>query len=381
MPTPSPTVQQQAAARPISSGKFDIDRYLSEKAQEIRSLSVETWSAERAVEIVGTSPALLDTLEKARKIAPYREPVLITGESGTGKELIAQVIYLLSGRTDQPYVTVNCPQYREGNLTVSELFGHEKGSFTGAVADREGAFAEADGGQIFLDEIADLHLSAQAMLLRALAAGEFRPVGSDQSQTVNVRVVAATNRALDELVVAQEFRNDLFFRLRYFQLAVPPLRERGDDWKLILEFALERLRCEYGVDKHFSEASMERLSTSSWPGNVRQLLSVVTMGYAMADGDTIRPDDFASQLDTPQETRRTSEFLYSQVASNEGDFWELVHGPFLDRSLNRAQVKAVIARGLEAADGSYRELTGIFGIPDSQYQKFMDFLRHHDLKP
>lgn len=365
----------------MDSSEFDLDRYLSERAREIRSRSIEVWSEDRAVEIVGKSPALLEALEKARKIAPYREPVLITGESGSGKELVAQSLYLLGNRTDQPYVTVNCPQYREGNLTVSELFGHEKGSFTGAVADRDGAFAEADGGQIFLDEIADLHLSAQAMLLRALAAGEFRPVGSDTSQNVNVRVVAATNRALDELVVAQEFRNDLFFRLRYFQFSVPPLRERGDDWKLILEFALHRLRSEYGVDKRFSDEAMQRLAAYSWPGNVRQLLSVVTMGYAMADGVTIRPGDFASQLDTPQETRRTSEFLYSQVAGDDGDFWELIHKPFMERTLNRAQVKAVIGRGLEAAEGSYQELLEILGLPDSQYQKFMDFLRHHDLKP
>ena len=141
--------------------------------------------------------------------------MLIAGESGAGKELVAKACYLLSPRRELPFVSVNCPQYQDGNLTVSELFGHKKGSFTGAVCDRRGLFETADSGVIFLDEIADLPIGAQVMLLRALAEGEFRPVGGSDTQSVNVRVIAATNRPLKEMIVANEFRNDLYFRLAY----------------------------------------------------------------------------------------------------------------------------------------------------------------------
>ena len=151
------------------------------------------------------------------------------------------------------------------------------------MADRKGAFEEADGGVIFLDEIGDLHASAQAMLLRALATGEFRPVGATRPRTVDVRVVSATNRPLNQLVMTNQFRYDLLFRLRQFHIAMPPLRERGDDWRLLADYWLARLARQYGVAKRFSAASMRVLERCQWPGNVRQLIGVVKTGYAMAD--------------------------------------------------------------------------------------------------
>src|SRR5207244_9960368 len=162
--------------------------------------------------------------------------ILITGESGVGKEFFAKACYLLGDRTYAPFVVVNCPQYGDANLTVSELFGHVKGSFTGAMSDHQGLFEVADGGVVFLDEVGDLHPNAQTMLLRALAEKEVKPIGSTKTYSVNVRVIAATNRLLRDMIAVGQFRQDLYFRLRYFPLDVPPLREREEDWRLLISF-------------------------------------------------------------------------------------------------------------------------------------------------
>jgi DNA-binding NtrC family response regulator len=354
----------------------------SEVALRARAASMEEWGPGRAIDMVGQHPSFVSLLARLQKVAAYDEPVLITGESGTGKESLAQAIYLLSPRRKKPYVSVNCPQYQDGNLTVSELFGHRKGSFTGAIADRKGCFETGDGGVIFLDEIADLHMSAQVMLLRALASGEFQPLGADYRKTVNVRVVAATNRPLEQLMVAQEFRHDLFFRLHYFMLRVPPLRERGDDWLFLLDYALFRLHEKYGVAKKFSRESIDLLATYSWPGNVRQVISVATMGYALADGDTVTPRDFEAQIDFGGQSQVDSaEELFERIVLGRETFWEAVHEPFMRRDLNRAQVRALVKKGLAASGGRYQDLLTLLKVPQEDYQRLMDFLRHNNLKP
>lgn len=357
-------------------------RWRSDIAERIEDLSREVWGSGRSVTIVGQSDAMLEVLRKVEKVAPFEEPVLISGESGVGKEALAQAIYLLGKRRGKPFVTVNCPQFQEGNLTVSELFGHTKGSFTGAIADRRGCFDEANGGVIFLDEIGDLHLSAQTMLLRALATGQFQPLGSNATHQVNVRVLAATNRPLVELRVGDRFRDDLFFRLRYFHVTLPPLRDRGEDWLLLTEYLLHKMEAHYGIAKRYSKESLKILGSYHWPGNVRELSSVVTMGYAMADGELIEPRDFASLLEeSSAESRSIEEDLLGRVMAGTTTFWKGVHEPFLNRDLNRAQVRELIRRGLRRSGDSYRELVQLIHLRDSDYQKFMDFLRHHRLKP
>jgi DNA-binding NtrC family response regulator len=372
-----------AAVAATSGGVMADERSLSPPAQRLRALSIERLGPERAIELVGLAPSLHDALGKLEKIARYREPVLITGESGSGKEFFAQAVHLFGGVRNSPFVPVNCPQYQEGNLTVSELFGHTRGSFTGAIADRKGAFEEADGGVIFLDEIADLHASAQVMLLRALATGEFRPVGATRSRTVDVRVVSATNRPLNQLVMQNQFRYDLLFRLRQFHINIPPLRERGDDWRLLADFWLARLARQYGVAKRFSATAMKVLERCAWPGNVRQLIGIVRTGYAMADSSTIEPGDFALQLEESEPGAAGAEGpgLYERVVDHGEEFWAIVYEAFMNRDLNRAQVKAVIRSALTAAGGNYRRVLELFRLPASDYQRFMDFLRHHDLKP
>jgi DNA-binding NtrC family response regulator len=382
---------------------IDPTQFLSELGLRIRALSIERWGEMRALEMVGFSPKFVEFQAKLAKAARYREPVLVTGESGVGKEGVAQAVYLLGLQRGRPYVSVNCPQHQDSNLTVSELFGHTKGSFTGAIADRRGAFEEADGGVIFLDEVGDLHLTAQAMLLRALQTGEFKPLGATRARSADVRVVSATNRSLNTLVATQQFRYDLLFRLWYFHLAVPPLRDRGDDWRLIVEYTLLKLARKYGVAKQMSSAALRLLGDYDWPGNVRQLVSVVTIGYAMAEGDRIEPDDVAVELSKPTETamanpmdhppvaarplpqapRQTDigEELYRRITAEGQNFWELVYEGFMDRNLNREQVKSLVKKGLGECGGNYRRVLQAFSLPPGDYQRFMDFLRHHNLKP
>jgi transcriptional regulator with GAF, ATPase, and Fis domain len=375
MPTATPS---RPAADPRQL--LEPGRFLTERALALRQTSIDVSGERHAIEIVGQSPPMEALLVRLDKIRRYSEPVLVTGESGVGKEWFARAVQLLSPRRARPLVTVNCPQFQEGNLTVSELFGHTRGSFTGAVADRRGAFEEAQGGVLFLDEVGDLHPLAQAMLLRAIATGEYKPLGADRARTADVRVVAATNRDLNQLVLVNQFRYDLLCRLWYFHLAVPPLRERGDDWRLLLDFYLNRLAAHHGVEKRFSPAAVKVLENYRWPGNVRQLIGIVTMGYAMADGDVIEASDFASEMEKYGRPGDDMDSLYDRVLGG-ASFWDAVYEPFMNRDLNRSQIKAFIRRGLGNADNNYRRLLDLLQLPASDYQRFMDFLRHHDLKP
>ena len=349
----------------------------------IRELSVERWGDARAVEMIGDSPAFVSLLSKIQKFAPFSEPVLITGESGSGKDVVAQALYLLGTPVDKPFVTANCPQFQEDSLAVSELFGHTKGSYTGAGTDRQGAFEVARGGVLFLDEIGDLSPGVQAMLLRALSTGEIKPLGSSMTKQVSVRVLAATNRPLNHLIMTERFRYDLFFRLRHFHVDVPPLRERGHDWEHILDRALCRFCDRYGLRKRFSQAAMDVLAAYSWPGNVRQVVSLAAAGYAMADKNIIDVDVVTALLeDTMPGARSVAAPLEPAVESGPvGNFWRDVHGPFMRRDLNRREVLRVVRQALERSGGSYRRGLAMLGLPDSDYQKFMAFLRHHRLKP
>jgi two-component system nitrogen regulation response regulator NtrX len=222
-------------------------------------------------QIIGESKAVKLLLDKVDKAAPSRGRVLITGESGTGKELIARRIHLKSDRAPKPFVKVNCAAV-PSELIESELFGHKKGSFTGAISDRAGKFKKADGGTLFLDEVGDMKLEMQAKLLRVLQEGEFEPVGSETTVRVDVRVIAATNKNLEEDIRKGSFRNDLYYRLNVIPIHVPPLRERIEDIPLMAEHFV-RLFCEENNKKikQFEMDAMLLLKKQQWPGNVRQL--------------------------------------------------------------------------------------------------------------
>ncbi len=237
--------------------------------------------------IVGNSPMLQVAVARAIRVAPIDLSVLVIGESGTGKEFFPQIIHSYSPRKHSKYIAVNCGAIPEGTID-SELFGHEKGSFTGAVASRKGYFEEANGGTIFLDEVAELPLTTQARLLRVLETGEFLKVGSSTVQKTNIRVVAATNVDLLKAVSDGRFREDLYYRLSTVQINIPPLRERGDDILLLSrKFASDFAERYRTAPVTFSDSGRAALSHYSWPGNVRQLKNVVEQIALFESGQTV----------------------------------------------------------------------------------------------
>ena len=241
-------------------------------------------------EIVGNSSALLAVLRKVEQVAPTDSTVLIYGETGTGKELIARAIHNRSARKDRALVRVNCSAISAG-LVESELFGHLKGAFTGAIERRVGRFELADGGTIFLDEIGELPLETQVKLLRVLQEQEFEPVGSSRPLRVDVRVIAATNRNLREAIEAGRFRSDLFYRLNVFPLELPPLRERRSDIPQLVALCISRFSKRFGKKvEGVSQESMDRLMSYAWPGNVRELQNVLERAVVLSAGTTLRLD-------------------------------------------------------------------------------------------
>jgi transcriptional regulator with GAF, ATPase, and Fis domain len=365
---------------------------LSSVADLVAARSKERWGERQRTTIIGRHASVDAVLDQAVRFARSDSPVLITGETGTGKELFARALYLLSPRWNREFLSVNCAQYRESQLISSELFGHKRGSFTGAFSDHQGIFETADGGVVFLDEIGELSAQAQALLLRLFSEGEIVPVGSNRSRRVNVRTVMATNRNLKEMVDAGTFRADLYYRLRQLNLRIPPVRERGNDWRLIVQHYVEEAAAVAGAEqKQFSPQALEVLRQHDWPGNVRELRAVAESSFHLSDGTVIGPESFGESLESVSRLRELSsvpllvgvppETVLGRLLAGEGTFWELVHEPFLERDLNRHQVRDIIAGGLSRSGGSYKRLLALFGIAQDDYLKFMDFLRHHRLKP
>jgi two-component system response regulator HydG len=254
---------------------------------DVRLLSDEFQDRYRLEHIVGRSPAMRELLARVVKVASTDATVLITGESGTGKELIARAIHVNSRRSDRPFVPVNCAAIPE-TLLESELFGHTRGAYTGAVRARRGLFEEAAGGTFFFDEIGETSPSFQAKLLRALQEGEVRRLGENTAVLVDVRIIAATNVDLKGAVADRRFREDLYYRLNVVPLRVPPLRDRREDIVVLAQHFLQRFD-ERNESRHrFSEAALERLCQYEFPGNVRELENLVEQAAALAAGDVIQ---------------------------------------------------------------------------------------------
>ena len=276
---------------------LDTDRLLVtlSRALQLRGLTASMADLRNQVEsryeIVGNSYPLRQVLERVERVAPTEARVLVTGENGTGKELIARAIHRLSPRFDRPFVEVNCAAI-PSELIESALFGHIKGSFTGAVADREGKFEQADTGTLFLDEIGDMSPDAQAKVLRALEQGVITRVGSSKSVDVDVRVIAATNKDLESRIDDGHFREDLFYRLNVVPIHVPPLRERREDIPMLVQHFSAIMAKRDGMPRRqFETAAIERLKTLSWPGNVRELRNTVERLLILAAGDVVSVGD------------------------------------------------------------------------------------------
>ena len=355
----------------------------------IEDCTSRLWGDRDAVRMIGRSASLAAAQEKLFRFAQIDRPVLLTGESGVGKELFARSLYVLSSRRGRPFLSINCAQYQNDDLLVSEIFGHTKGSFTGASSDHSGLFEVVDGGVLFLDEIGELSPRAQAMLLRALSEGEIKPLGGNQIRRVNVRIIAATNRPLRRMIAEGTFREDLYYRLRYLHVHVPPIRERENDWHLLVNYFLSRSNAVQHGTKQFSSSAWSLLSKYGWPGNVREIQSVVDVGFCLSDGTSIEPQCICDALEEGMAPLTRAEesangivsSLYELMVEDGEDFWCVVREPFMDRELNRAQVREIVRHGLRDAQGSYKRMLEIFRVEQKDYLKFMDFLRHHRLKP
>jgi transcriptional regulator with PAS, ATPase and Fis domain len=336
--------------------------------------------------------------------------VLITGESGVGKEVVARAINMASARSEQAFVPVNCAGIPE-TLLESELFGHVKGSFTGAYRDKPGKLETAAHGTIFLDEIGEMALRMQGLLLRFLETGEIQKVGAERVSTVvNVRVIAATNRHLRDLIAQGQFREDLFYRLNVIHLIVPPLRERKEDIPVLIEHFLRRFSTAssngngngngnghrngningQGVNYLVREISPEAIAALrdyAWPGNVRELENVIERLVVTGRREVVQVDDLGPEIRTQlvsgtrprKERRRTvADELFKKLTEERESFWSTVYPLYMNREITRGNVRDLVHKGLAEARGNYKIVLRLFNMEARDYKRFLNFLRKHD---
>ncbi len=329
------------AVKAIKQGAFDflekgadLDRLLITLKNAINHYN---WQKERDLligeligqyKMVGQSKAMLKIFNQIDFVAPTDSKVLITGETGVGKELIARAIQLKSKRSTKPFIRINCAAIPE-TLIESTFFGYKKGSFTGAYHDQPGKFELADGGTIFLDEIGELPMMAQAKLLNVLQDGEIETIGATQSKKVDVRVIAATNKDLSELIAQNKFRSDLFHRLNVFHIHVPPLRERIEDIPLLCDHYLKIYADEYNKKiTGISPEGLNMLINFDWPGNVRALRNVISRAVMFAQSNIISPEEIALALDMDYQ-----QSLYSDQTRSLAEYLEFQERYFLRQTL------------------------------------------------
>lgn len=302
--------------------------------------------------IIGASEEILEIVDTVRQVAPTDITVLITGESGTGKEVVARALHGASKRSDKVMVTVNCGAIPEG-LIESELFGHEKGSFTSAVDQRKGYFESADGGTVFLDEIGEMPLSTQVKLLRVLETGEYSRVGSSQPRRANVRIVAATNRSLEQEVAQKRFRSDLYFRLRSINIHLPPLRSRRADLPMLIEHFVGLIEEKNDVRfQGFTDDATELLMAYDWPGNVRELRNALEGMIVLEKGRKVDADTLRKYLQGAPPAMAERNLPVVTNKSVEQAERELIYRALLDLRSNIIELKdLMLDRVVVAQDG------------------------------
>jgi DNA-binding NtrC family response regulator len=334
--------------------------------------------------MVVASHRMLTLVATAERAGLSDAKVLITGESGVGKDRIARLIHERSARKASPFVAVNCAGLTE-SLLESELFGHVKGSFTGAYRDKAGKLQLAHRGTLFLDEVGEMSLRMQALLLRFLENGEIQAVGSELStSSVDVRVIAATNRNLPELIAAGQFREDLLYRLRVIHLHVPALRERHEDIRPLIAHFIERS----GRRVTMAEPALRVLERYRWPGNVRELQNVIEQTVWLAPGTVIDAEHLPASIQTatqtvlPMRERRTqvADELYHALVVAGYSFWEHIYPLFLSRDITRHDMRELVRRGLAVTRGNYRTMLKLFGMVPRDYKRFLNFLAAHDCR-
>ncbi len=353
--------------------------------------------------LLGSGPALAELRSNIESAARSDSKVLISGETGVGKEVVARMIHSRSSRRRFSFLAVNCAGLTD-DLLESELFGHVRGSFTGAYRDKPGLASLADRGTLFLDELGEMSARMQGVLLRFLETGEIHPVGSDRTeQRADVRVVAATNRDLLARIGSGHFREDLYYRLNVIQVGIPPLRQRGHDILEIFSHYLTLYCRTLGGDVPvLAPASEAALLGYRWPGNVRELKNIAErLALRQIDGAVLPQHLPAEMLEPPNGAARTSVLLpaggtaaaaqralgarwlaadaaWDEMMRGGRSFWTVVHPRFINRELTKADVREIIRRGLEQTQGSYRKLVELFHLPQTDYKRFLAFLSQHD---
>jgi two-component system nitrogen regulation response regulator GlnG len=351
---------------------------LAEKALTARALKNEVRTLRRAVarsvapggdRLVGSSQALLDIYKTIGKVAPRNVPVLITGESGTGKELVARALHAASPRAEGPFIAVNAAAIPR-DLLESELFGHERGAFTGATSSRSGRFRDASGGTLFLDEIGDMPIDLQAKLLRVLQSGEVIPVGGRDPEVVDVRILAATHRDLDERVRDGEFREDLLYRLRVVPMSIPPLRDRIEDVRTLALYFVDRYARELAEGPvSLPDQTIERLEQHDWPGNVRELENAIKRALVLSTRDLLAPEEF-DFLTRKADATDSGSSLEDQITSEVEAILDTAHEVRDAYQQIQTRVeRALLGAVLERTAGNQIKAAAILGINRNTLRK------------
>jgi DNA-binding NtrC family response regulator len=365
-------------------------------------MSSGLWRDREEVALFGESAVMTALRAEIDIAARSQAKVLVTGETGVGKEVVARLIHQTGARRSRRFVAINCSGVPE-TLLESELFGHTRGSFTGAYRDKPGLVRLADGGTLFLDELGEMSLRMQAVLLRFAETGEVQPVGADGPVGhTDVRLITATHRNLRAQIDSNAFREDLYYRLNVIQVHVLALRDRGDDVRLMLHYFLRRASEAHALPLPILTPDAEHILLSHrWPGNVRELKNVaerlVVSGVECVTPNDL-PDDVQSEprsmapvaagttvahksapiiVVSSSQANDVAEALWKRLMSGE-DFWSVVHRPFKSHDLTRRDLRAVIFKGLQHTRGNYRQLVRTFHLPDTDYKRFLSFLSQHD---
>jgi len=347
--------------------------------------------------LVSASVQMAQIQAELKQAARSDAKILLTGESGVGKEVIARLVHEYSPRRSRQFVAINCAGVPD-TLLESELFGHVRGSFTGAYRDKPGLLEQANGGTIFLDEIGEMSLRMQALLLRFLEDGDIQRVGSErQAARIDVRVVTATNRVLLERIASGAFREDLYYRINVVHVLVPPLRERREEIEPLFRHFLHVFGRKYRVTiPDVAGEVIDKLLAYNWPGNVRELKNVVERLIVRSRSGGIGLQDLPPSIAGPvslvlpvggpaeaaassaRAGSRNPRELYERIVSHRESFWSAVYTPFMARDLTRDDVRAIVTAGLEHTRGDYKALLPLFNMPATDYKRFLNFLRKHD---
>jgi transcriptional regulator with PAS, ATPase and Fis domain len=317
--------------------------------------------------------------------------VLLTGESGVGKEVASRVIHQLSRRVQMPFVAINCGGIPE-SLLESELFGHVRGSFTGAFRDRVGVIERAHRGTLLMDEVCEMGARMQGLLLRFLETGDVQPVGSDRPPSEpDVRIIAATNKDPLELICTRSFREDLYYRLNVIDITIPPLRERREDIPPLFDHFLREYSVQRGIAPPvLSSDALDWAMAYQWPGNVRQLRNMVERLMVRGEGAIVTVDQLTNRREPSAATPSApsaaaaplpvtlADGVYDRMVKQRESFWTAVHAAYMVRDLTRKDVRAIVTRGLHETAGNYKMLVELFNMDRGDYKRFLNFLRKHN---